>query len=93
MTPIALSALSGLLCTLSFPRFDLEWLAWVALIPLFFAIYGQTPQRAAGLGGVTGLVFYLSGMTWITNTLVNYGNIPVALSWLILFLLVAYTSL
>ena len=55
MKLFALSALSGLLWALTFPKFDLEWLAWFAFIPLFWATFGQTPQRAALLGFVREL--------------------------------------
>jgi len=88
----ALSALSGLLWALTFPKFDLEWLAWFAFIPLFWATFGQTPQRSAGLGFVMGMVFYLVSLSWINNTLINFGNIPTVLAWGILILLAAYLS-
>ena len=36
-----LAALSGVLAALCFPKFDLFFLAWVCLIPLFFALLGK----------------------------------------------------
>ena len=84
---------SGLLLAFAFPRFNLEFLAWFALVPLFFAIYDGNARRALKLGFVTGLVFYFITLSWVINTLVNYGNIPTVVSWLILSLLVAYMSL
>ncbi|MFQ5481230.1 MAG: apolipoprotein N-acyltransferase [Nitrospinaceae bacterium] len=88
-----LAAFSGLLLTLSFPRFDWAPLAWFALVPLFFAIHGQTPARAARAGLMTGGVFYLLSLKWVIRTLVDYGGIPPGLSWLILGLLAGYLSL
>ena len=86
--------ISGLLLAFAFPKFNLEFLAWFALVPLLFAIYtGSTARRAMRLGFVAGLVFYFITLSWVTNTLVNYGNIPTVVSWLILSLLVAYLSL
>jgi apolipoprotein N-acyltransferase len=85
--------ISGLLLAFAFPRFNLEFLAWFALVPLLFAIYGGSARRALKLGFVTGLVFYFITLSWVTNTLINYGNIPTVVSWLILTLLVAYMSL
>ncbi|MCH8209002.1 MAG: apolipoprotein N-acyltransferase [Nitrospinae bacterium] len=38
------------------------------------------------------MTFYMFGLSWVTNTLVNYGNIPQALSWLVLALLATYLS-
>ena len=85
--------ISGLLLAFAFPRFNLEFLAWFALVPLLFAIYGGNARRALKLGFVAGLVFYFITLSWVTNTLINYGNIPTVVSWLILTLLVAYMSL
>lgn len=85
--------ISGLLLAFAYPRFNLEFLAWFALVPLLFAIYGGNARRALKLGFVTGLVFYFITLSWVINTLVNYGNIPTVVSWLILSLLVAYLSL
>jgi len=85
-------ALAGLLLALSFPRTDWEFLAWGALIPLFFAVFSQPPRRAALYGFLAGMVFYTVSLSWVTNTLVNYGNIPTVIAWPILLLLAAYLS-
>jgi apolipoprotein N-acyltransferase len=85
--------ISGLLWAFAFPKFNLEFFAWFALVPLLFAIYSGNARRAMALGWVTGMVFYFITMSWVVNTLINYGNIPTVLSWLILSLLVAYMSL
>jgi len=84
--------ISGLLLAFAFPRFNLEFLAWFALVPLFFAIYSGNARRAMKLGFIAGLVFYFITLSWVTNTLINYGNIPTVVSWLILTLLVSYLS-
>ncbi len=90
--PLLLSSLSGLFLALTFPPFDLDFLAWFALVPLLFAIDGQKPLRALLCGFICGMTFYLIGLSWITNTIVNFGNIPRPLSWLVLSLLAAYLS-
>ena len=87
-----LAATSGFFLILIFPRFNLEFLAWFALIPLFFAIQNQSVAAAAGRGFLAGMVFYFFGLLWVTNTLVNYGNIPRGLGFLLLGLLAAYLS-
>ncbi|OGW19739.1 MAG: apolipoprotein N-acyltransferase, partial [Nitrospinae bacterium RIFCSPLOWO2_12_FULL_47_7] len=92
LKPLILSIFSGLLLVLIFPRFNLELLAWVALIPLFFAIENQTLPLAALYGFLTGAVFYFCGLSWITITLVNYGRQPEGLSWVCLGFLVFYLS-
>jgi apolipoprotein N-acyltransferase len=85
--------ISGLLLAFAFPEFNLEFLAWFALVPLLFVIYSGNARRALRLGFVSGLVFYFITLSWVINTLVNYGNIPTVVSWLILSLLVSYLSL
>ncbi len=88
--PLFLSLLSGVSLTLVFPKFDFEILAWVALVPLLHAIKDQTPQKSALYGFVGGTVFYLGGLSWINNTLVDYGHLAPALGWLVLAVLAAY---
>jgi apolipoprotein N-acyltransferase len=88
-----LSLLSGILLILSFPRFDLEVLAWFALVPLFFAIEGKGPFQGFKLGAITGLTAFLGILYWIIVAVHTYGNIPLIPSGLILLLLVAYLSL
>lgn len=92
LRPLALSIFSGLLLVSIFPRFNLEAVAWVALVPLFFAIENQSLPRAALYGFLTGVIFYFCGLSWITITLVNYGHQPEALSWVCLGFLVFYLS-
>jgi apolipoprotein N-acyltransferase len=91
--PWILSTLSGLMLVLIFPRFNLEILAWFSLIPLFFLIQDQPLIRVTAFGFWSGMVFYFFGLQWVTNTIVNYGNLPVVVSYLILLLLAAYLSL
>jgi apolipoprotein N-acyltransferase len=85
--------MSGILLVLIFPRYNFEILAWFALIPLFSAIEAKTPQFAALSGFITGMVFYSWGLSWINNTLINYGNLPQVVSFMVLGLLAAYLSL
>lgn len=78
---------------LIYPRIDLSFLAWFSLVPLFFLIQDQPLARATLFGFWTGMVFYFFGLLWVTNTIINYGNVPVFVSYLILMLLAAYLSL
>ena len=84
--------MSGVLLVLIFPRYNFETLAWFAFFPLFLAIEAKTPQLAALSGFITGMVFYGWGLSWINNTLINYGNLPQILSFIVLGLLAAYLS-
>lgn len=90
---ILLGLLSGIFLILSFPNLDLEFLAWFALVPLFFAIEGKGLYQAFKLGVFTGFVSFLGILYWIIIAVHTYGNVPLILSGLILLLLVIYLSL
>jgi apolipoprotein N-acyltransferase len=87
------SLLSGFLLILSFPSFDLEFLAWFALVPLFYSIEGKSVSRSFKLGFLTGILSFLGIIYWIIVAVHTYGNVPLILSGFILLLLVAYLSL
>jgi apolipoprotein N-acyltransferase len=87
------SLLSGILFILSFPNFDFEFLAWFALVPLFYSIEGKRLYVSFKLGFLTGFAFFLGILYWIIVAVHTYGNVPFILSGLILLLLVAYLSL
>ncbi len=88
-----MSVLSGLLAALTFPKFGLFFLGWVFLIPLLFALLGQRPGQAFGLGFVAGFVFYAILLYWIPAVPAHYGNLSPALSFFVFLLLVALMSL
>ncbi|MDP2970295.1 MAG: apolipoprotein N-acyltransferase, partial [Deltaproteobacteria bacterium] len=90
---ILLSLLSGILLALSFPNFDLEFLAWFAFVPLFYSIERKGPFHAFILGFLTGFASFLGILYWIIVAVHTYGNIPLIPSALILLLLVGYLSL
>ena len=60
-----LAVLSALLLILSFPRTDLELLAWVGLVPLFMAMKEQGLLAAYVLSSLTGLLFFAGLFHWI----------------------------
>ncbi|MDY6989393.1 MAG: apolipoprotein N-acyltransferase [Thermodesulfobacteriota bacterium] len=88
-----LAAVSGLLLSASFPKVDCPFLAWVAFLPLFHAIKGKSPQVSFKIGFLAGLVHYATLLYWIAGVMETYGQLPVVVSWSILFLLVIYLSL
>ncbi len=90
---ILLSLLSGILLILSFPNFDLELLAWFALVPLFYSIEGKGLYHSFILGFFTGVISFLGIIYWIIVAVHTYGNVPLIPSGFILLLLVVYLSL
>jgi len=87
-----LSAVSGLLLVLVFPRFNLEILAWFALVPLLAAIQDENPARALLCGFTAGMVFYCLGLSWVLNTIIDFGKVPQLLAYPALAILAAYLS-
>ena len=73
---LGLAAGSGLLLAATFPFIDLHFFAWVAFIPFFFAVYGESPKTAFWLGAVMGLMFFGGTVYWVTNSVYFYGHIP-----------------
>ena len=90
---IFLSALSGFLLILAFPKPNLEILAWIAFVPWLWALRKKSPLRAAYLGLVTGLVFFTGLLYWIYVVLTEYGHLPGAVSIFFLIVLTTYLSL
>jgi apolipoprotein N-acyltransferase len=90
---VLLSLLSGILLILSFPNVDLEFLAWFALVPLFYSIEGKGYYHGFKLGLLTGMIAFLGILYWIIVAVHTYGNVPLILSGFILLLLVVYLSL
>ncbi len=91
--PYAAAALSGVLLILIFPKFNYEALAWVALVPLLWAIRGQSSGKAALLGFIAGWIFFTGLLYWIYVVLTFYGHLPPPVSVSILLLMTAYLGL
>ena len=90
-TILAVSA--GLLMTASFPKADLGGLAWVAFVPLLYAIRGVSSRTSFKLGFLTGIVHYSTLLYWIVGVIHHYGHVPILLSLIIFLLLIFYLSL
>src|SRR5260370_15423242 len=73
----SLAVASGLLLVLSFPDFDLWWLAWIGLTPLLVAV-GRTRKAASALclGWLWGTIFFYGTCWWLTYPMIHYGPIP-----------------
>ena len=88
-----LAGLSGLMLTASFSPIDLDWMAWVSLIPLLMSIEDKSSSAAFKLGLLAGLSHYLTLIYWIVVVLSHYGDINFILSLATLFLLSLYLAL
>jgi apolipoprotein N-acyltransferase len=88
-----LAIISGGLLTLSFPKFNLELLAWVALVPLFFAIKDENFKESFRLGVISGFIYFGGLLYWIAPTIVEYGNLSPIAGYSVFILLISYLSL
>lgn len=80
------AALAGAVLAASFPPRTLWWAAVPAFAALWIALNGARPRRAAGLGLVFGLTFFLPHLWWIQHFLGReFGPSP----WVVLSALMA----
>lgn len=84
---ILLAGVTGLLLVFSFPKWDIEGLAWIAFIPLFFAIENKSPLQAFLLGWFAGFIFFFGSLDWVITTIVTYGHIAWLTGFLAFFLM------
>lgn len=87
-----LSFLSGLLYFLAFPGMDVWPLSFVALVPLFVALAGQTPKRGLWIGWTAGFGMTITGFYWLSYTLQVFSGFPLPLCWLFQGILCAYQA-
>lgn len=89
-----ISSISGILLFLSFPKFGEGFVAWVALVPLIYALKGiRRLQEGFLLGFITGLICHIGILYWITYVVVHYGNLPYYAGISATLLLAAYMSI
>jgi apolipoprotein N-acyltransferase len=93
LSAYALASASGLLLTLSFPKFGHPAFGWIALAPLLVALAGVTLARAFALGLLTGVVYFTGTLYWITGVMATYGDMARWVAVLINAGLVLYQSL
>ncbi len=82
-----LAAASAVLLILAFPDFDLWFLAWVALVPLMWAIGREqaSTRRSFVLGWLFGTVFFFGTCWWLTFAPITYAGFPPILAYFLLF--------
>ncbi len=90
---LVLAAASGLFLPLSFPNYDLGLLAWIALVPLHWALDGKSKTQAFWIGWLTGTIAFTGMMAWVVTTMSIYGKVPLVISYGIMLLLTVYLGL
>jgi len=84
------AVLSGCLYFVAFAGFDQWWLTFVALVPLYLSLHGQTTKRATWLGFLCGLSMNLGGFYWLIEMLKTFSGFPTALCLLFVIIICAY---
>jgi apolipoprotein N-acyltransferase len=64
---MALASVSALLLVLAFPGFNLSFLAWIGMVPLFFALEGKKAGEAFLIAYTAGIVFFLGTVWWLIH--------------------------
>ncbi len=90
---ILLAVLGGALTALSFPKFNLSFLAWISLIPVFFVLARKTPRQSFVLGLIAGVSFNGILIYWIPDVPAHYGNLSIGMSLFIYIVFVLYLAL
>ena len=90
---LVLACASGFFLPLSFPNYDLGLLAWIALVPLHWALDGKSKQQAFWIGWLSGTIAFTGMMAWVVTTMNTYGKVPLVISYGIMLLLTAYLGL
>ncbi|MGE0886231.1 MAG: apolipoprotein N-acyltransferase [Blastocatellales bacterium] len=85
---------SAVLLLFSFPGFDLNYLAWVALSPLMFVLaQGVSLRRALWLGWLTGVIFTFFAENWIAHSMVYFGGMAAAIAYAVAFFFAAVLAI
>ncbi|MEE8044069.1 MAG: hypothetical protein V3T32_02930, partial [Thermodesulfobacteriota bacterium] len=90
---LALSALTGVLYPLTFMVPYSGILAWILLIPLFWAIVKKSPRDAFKLGLLAGTIGNFIGTYWLIGTLARFGGFPIIISFIFIIFLSAFAGL
>ena len=89
LLPWIAAVAGGVLAFLGYVGFDQFYLEWICLVPILWAISGQTPGRAFLIGWVAGIVGYGGGFYWIVTMLRQFADASWPLAVLGLLLLSA----
>ncbi len=77
-TRAALAVASGLALGLAFPKFDYNLLAWVALVPLFYVIEGESMRRVFWWAYLQGFAANVVSLYWIPIPLHDFADVHMA---------------
>src|SRR5215204_3164521 len=82
-----LAVISAALLILAFPNFEFWFLAWFALVPLFFAVEREKDSivKSFLVGWFFGVVFFFGTCWWLTFAPITYAGMPAPLVYFFMF--------
>jgi len=89
----ALAVASGLAMGLAFPKFDYNLLAWIALVPLFYAIEGESMRRVFRWAYLQGFAANVVSLYWIPIPLHDFADVPMRYAIFPMFALAAIVAI
>src|SRR4030095_6032163 len=90
----ALAVASAVLTILSFPDFNLSFLAWAGLAPLFLAvIQARTARQAFLLGWLYGTIFFYGTCWWLAYPIIHYAHFTAWLAYPLLLMPIILVAL
>ena len=83
----ALALLAAGLLILAFPDFEYWFLAWVALVPLMWAVEREASiRRSFVLGWLFGTAFFFGTCWWLTYAPIHYAAFPWPLAYFLILI-------
>jgi len=80
-TRVLLALGSGIALGLSFPNYNLTFLAWIAIGMLVLASAGACPVEAPLYGFLHGVIFYPVCVPWVATVVRQYGGLDFWSAW------------
>jgi apolipoprotein N-acyltransferase len=84
---LGLSAISGALLALAFPKAGFAAVAFIATSPLLLALHGASRRQGFLLGQVTGTVQGFLLLSWVADVLQQFGGASAITAFFLTFLL------
>lgn len=89
-----LALLAAGLLILAFPDFEWWWTAWLALVPLMWAVEREGKATPAFmLGWLFGTAFFFGTCWWLTYAPIHYAGVPPWLAYLLILVACILTGL
>jgi apolipoprotein N-acyltransferase len=90
----ALVVASAVLAILSFPDFNLSFLAWAGLSPLLLAVVqARTARQVFLLGWLYGTIFFYGTCWWLTYPIIHYAHFTAWLAYPMLLMPIILVAL